>query len=79
MPCSSSDGMGDAYREDPEARRNVVKLQDKVTELRRKNDDLTRMLCALLRDLSNVVNVSPDIARWYEEHKAWDRSRGRER
>lgn len=70
MPCNSSDGMADAYREDPDARRQI-------RELRQKNDELTRMLCSLVRSLHFGVSLPMDVAEWYERHKEWDRSKGR--
>lgn len=71
MPCNSSDGMGDAYREDPRAR-------NQITDLRRKNDDLTSMLCSLLRALSANMPIPPDVVQWFHAHKEWDKSQGRE-
>lgn len=72
MPCNSSDGMADAYRTDPDAQRQV-------RELRQKNDDLTRMLCSLLRALEDHMIVPQDVAEWYHQHQEWDRSQGRSR
>lgn len=63
MPCNSSDGMGDAYREDPEARRKV--------------EELTQMLCAVLRILDSNVTLPPEVHKWWMKHKAWDKSQGR--
>jgi hypothetical protein len=70
MPCSSSDGQGSAESNAQDALREVGKL-------RRKNDELTSMLCCLLRQISDHVELNPDVARWFEEHKKWDRSQGR--
>jgi hypothetical protein len=61
MPCNSSDGMG--HRTDPAAQRKI--------------DDLTRMLCSLLRALDGKVALPPDVADWYRAHQSWDRSQGR--
>lgn len=64
MPCSSSDGMGEAYRTDPVAQRKV--------------DELTRMLCSLLRTLDGCnVALPPDIVDWFRKHREWDRTQGR--
>lgn len=74
MPCSSSDGMGYDYKEDPEARREIRKLRE-------KNDELTQMLCSLLRMLdsseSGPLPLSQDIRDWYNKHREWDKSQGR--
>lgn len=63
MPCNSSDGMGEAYRTDPDAQRKI--------------DELTRMLCSLLRTLDDKVLLPADVEKWYRKHREWDRSQGR--
>jgi hypothetical protein len=80
MPCDSSQGLGDAYREDPEARRQMQAMKKEL-------DHVTSMLCSLLgllikTDLTslptNIENIMPpEIQKWYEAHKAWDKSQGR--
>jgi hypothetical protein len=56
--------MGDAYRTDPVAQQKI--------------DDLTRMLCSLLRSLDGKgLQLPPDIVEWYNKHRAWDQSQGR--
>lgn len=68
MPCDSSQGMADSYREDPEARKQVKVLKAEL-------DKVTRLLCSVLSQLS--MDLPPDLAAWYAEHKEWDRSQGR--
>lgn len=71
MPCSSSDGMADAYREDLQARRQISDLQQ-------KNNELTDMLCSLLRHLDSLLpDAPPAVVEWYRKHREWDRSQGR--
>lgn len=70
MPCDSSQGMGDAYREDPQSRREIQIMKAEL-------DKVTAMLCSLLRSLDDHVPLPPDIAKWYHEHKQWDASQGR--
>lgn len=72
MPCDSSRGMGDAYREDQVARRENQAMK-------RELDRVTSMLCSLLSLVSamNMAGLPPDIQKWYEAHKAWDKSQGR--
>lgn len=70
MPCSSSDGMGDAYRTDPDAQRRLAVME-------KRNHDLTQMLCSLVRLLNDTVDLPADVCKWYEEHQAFDRSQGR--
>lgn len=72
MPCNSSDGQGS-----PEA--VASSAYDEVRKLRKKNDELTSMLCALLRGLNDTMELPPETVKWYQEHKAWDRSQGRGR
>lgn len=70
MPCNSSDGMADAYREDPQARREIA-------DLRRKNDELTRMLCELVTALAGDRKLPPELSAWWTAHQKWDESQGR--
>lgn len=70
MPCNSSDGMAAAYAEDPVAQRDIL-------ELKRKNDELTHMLCSLLRALDDSIAIPSDVAEWFHKHREWDRSQGR--
>lgn len=74
MPCDNSQGMGDAYRTDPEARRDLQVMKQEL-------DKITSMLCSLLRALDAssrpVINIPPDIAAWFQEHRAYDQSQGR--
>ena len=63
MPCSS--GMGDPG-------------WSEINELRRKNDELTRMLCSLLRSLDDhIPHLPSDVVEWYAAHREWDASQGR--
>ncbi|HYT46480.1 MAG TPA: hypothetical protein VEP90_29390 [Methylomirabilota bacterium] len=72
MPCNSCDGMGDAYREDPQARRDIL-------ELKEKNDKLTRMLCSLIRTVRKMGGsiLDQETEEWFEYHEWWDKSQGR--
>lgn len=70
MPCNSSDGQGSAENNARDAMREVEKL-------RRKNDELTSMLCSLLNRLEDHIVLDQDVKRWFDAHKAWDRSQGR--
>ena len=70
MPCDSSQGMGDAYREDPQARREVHAMK-------RELDEVTRMLCSLLRALDDTTQIPPDVAEWFHKHREYDKSQGR--
>ena len=70
MPCSSSDGMADAYREDPVARRQIIQLQ-------KSNNELTDMLCTLLRSLEGKIEFDAKTQAWFDNHKKWDQSQGR--
>lgn len=70
MPCDSSQGMGDAYREDPVARRQMETMK-------RELDKVTTMLCSLLRTLDGRVNIPADVAGWFHEHREYDKSQGR--
>ncbi len=69
MPCNSSDGMGDAYREDPQARRQIQAMKQEL-------DDVIRMLYSLVRAMDGS-QVPPDVAEWFIKHSAWDKSQGR--
>lgn len=79
MPCMSSDGMGDAYREDPQARRAAAAAQQKA-------DLLEVMLCAVIRATGieeamttgdwREAGINPQALKaWWEEHQARDRAR----
>lgn len=70
MPCDSSQGMADAYRTDPVAQRRIA-------ELKTECDQVTRMLCSLLRSLDDAVTLPPDVAAWYHKHREHDRAQGR--
>lgn len=63
MPCDSSQGMGDAYREDPQARREIVAMK-------RELDSVTAMLCSLLRQLDDCVPIPTDVVEWFKKHAA---------
>ena len=69
MPCSSSEGMGDAYREDPEARRQLEAMKKEL-------DTVTRILCSLLKKIPPSSMTAEQI-EWYDKHKKWDKSQGR--
>ncbi len=70
MPCDSSQGMGDAYREDPQARREIAAMK-------RELDSVTAMLCSLLRQLDDCVPIPGDVAEWFKRHREYDKSQGR--
>lgn len=70
MPCNSSDGQGSAENNAQDALREVEKL-------RRKNDELTAMLCSLLNRLEDHIELDQDVKNWFMEHRKWDRSQGR--
>jgi hypothetical protein len=71
MPCSSSDGMGRDRGEDYDARRDIK-------DLAAKNDELTQVLCAVLRAVDGAQIPIPEIAKeWYRKHREWDKSQGR--
>jgi hypothetical protein len=64
--------MGDAYREDPVARREMEALK-------RELDGVTRFLCSLMGALSpsTVNTLPPDMQEWWRRHQEYDRSQGR--
>jgi hypothetical protein len=64
--------MGDAYREDPESRRQMQAMKKEL-------DQVTDMLCQVMSMVSamNMGGLPPDAQKWYEAHTAWDRSQGR--
>lgn len=69
MPCDS--GMGPSYSgEDYTARRELAAMKQEL-------DSVTGMLCALLRQLDGRVYLSPDIAKWFHDHKEHDKAQGR--
>jgi hypothetical protein len=74
MPCNS--GYGDSVNtfsgsgEDFTARRQV-------TEIKQELDNVTNMLCSLLRVLDGKVTIPPDVAQWFDKHQEHDRSQGR--
>jgi hypothetical protein len=70
MPCDSSQGMGDAYREDPQARREIQAMKAEL-------DKVTSMLCSLLRALDDTTSIPPDVSEWFHQHRKYDRSKGR--
>lgn len=71
MPCNSSDGQGSAWAIADDAEREVRKL-------RAKNDELTFMLCGVLRALEAAgIPLPAETMVWFEAHKKWDRSQGR--
>jgi len=56
--------------DDYEARRRIEHVKAQL-------DSVTAMLCALCRRISEGGPLPPEIAAWYEQHKAWDKSQGR--
>lgn len=68
MPCDSSGypPAGDDY----EARRQIKAMKQDL-------DNVTSMLCSLLRALDNSVPIPPDVAEWFHKHREYDRSQGR--
>jgi hypothetical protein len=50
---------------------------------RRELDDTTDMLCRVLKNLDQLPQgirghlVPLDVSRWYDKHKAFDKSQGR--
>ena len=79
MPCTSSEGMGSAYSEDPSARRSIE-------ELRRALDDHADTLCYMRELVLSLLMGTPpnptDFDRLVEridKHRAFDRSQGRAR
>lgn len=69
MPCNSSNGMGKVSQSD-------------IEELKRKNDELTRMLCWVLNAIFRTSNGLPidlptEVTQWWEKHQLWDRTQGR--
>lgn len=70
MPCSSSDGMG-YNSEDIFARR-------RLDDLLKKNNELTEILCSVLRSLDDAnIPIPVNAAAWYHDHRKWDKSQGR--
>jgi len=66
MPCDSGQGMssdGDLYR--------------RIDGLKRECDEVTSMLCSLLRSLDERIHLPPEIVDWYRKHKEYDKSQGR--
>lgn len=64
MPCNSSDGMGDAYREDPVAQRKVATLEQRVTAL----ESALCGLCQPFLDNHRLDLLHPQTRAWFEEH-----------
>lgn len=82
MPCMTSDGMGDAYREDPQARRAAATAQAKA-------DLLEVLLCAVIRatgieeamkkaDWKEAGINAQALQVWWEEHQAKDKAKAAE-
>ncbi|HYT42420.1 MAG TPA: hypothetical protein VEP90_08735 [Methylomirabilota bacterium] len=72
MPCTG-DGPSISYD---------AYAHDDIRRLKEKNDELTRMLCSLIRLLKQKVFpvsmlLDPEIEKWFVEHEKWDRSQGR--
>jgi hypothetical protein len=70
MPCDSSQGMGDAYREDPESRRRMEAMKKEL-------DSVTSILCSLLHSLDGKFDLPADCELWWRRHQKWDKSQGR--
>lgn len=67
MPCNTSDGMGDAYREDPKARRQVETLEVRVAELEAAFCGLLTLLKAQHVELP--PDTPPALRAWWEKHQ----------
>lgn len=81
MPCRS-EGPDDQ----PQVNRAEQQAKQREKEAQKKIDQLTRMLCTLMRGVNSrgydfVVDLDIDsrsaieITKWYETHQAWDRKR----
>ena len=78
MPCSSSDGMGDAYRTDPTAQRMAQRNTDDLTRVKQHLDFVTALLCAQYRHMEDAgLGVPVEAKDWWEKHKAHDKKEGR--
>jgi hypothetical protein len=62
MPCNSSDGMGDAYREDPQACAAVESLEQRIA-------GLEEALCGLCQSYKFDFMMHPQLRAWFEKHK----------
>jgi hypothetical protein len=68
MPCDSS-GYTPAGN-DYEAHRQIKEMKAEL-------DNVTSMLCSLLRQLDGHVPLSPEIADWFHKHREYDKTQGR--
>ncbi len=71
MPCYDS-------RNEPEY--IYAEKNKEIESLRKRNDELTRMLCGLCTEIElaerwTFINSVPGLTWWWEEHKAFDRKR----
>ena len=76
MPCSG--GPGGAYDPKYAAFNSAMDAHSSIRKLRSENDELTRMLCSLLRTLAETnIKLPPDLEAWWRKHQNWDISQGR--
>jgi hypothetical protein len=82
MPCLSCEGMGDAYREDPVARRDIEKLRTQLGVLE-------TVLCTAVRavgideliakgDWSEAGIKADSVRDWWDQHEKADAARRKE-
>lgn len=69
MGCSSSEGMGDAYREDPEARQHAKRIEMRVAELEQALCGLCQMMEAANR-AGDSVEIHPQLQAWFDKHRS---------
>lgn len=58
--------------------KDILRAEDAKRE-REKLDAMANMLCRVLRAMpaDQVAKLDPDIAAWWQEHKAFDARQGR--
>lgn len=68
MPCDSAGYPSAGYDYD---------AQRQIKEMKSELDNVTSMLCSLLRQLDGRLPLTQEIAEWFQKHREYDRSQGR--